>query len=143
VHSDAGVPQAHAGVNLSDAGAPLTDANVDVNQGVENKRDPESEVWDSDKGLKPAQSDSDALDDDVEVIDFLSEGEEDGMVIHSVMTNMVIELEDDDTRDFEWLPPKERKRTVPKKIGMITFTALGVRKLTMCLRKAKGTLSWP
>jgi hypothetical protein len=65
------------------------------------------------------------------------------MVVHSAMTNMVIELEDDDTWDFEWLPPKERKRTVPKKIGMISFTALGVRKLTMCLRKAKGALSWP
>jgi hypothetical protein len=62
--SDASVPQAHAGVDSSDAGAPLTDADVDVNQGVENERDPELEVWDSDKGLKPAQLDSDASDDD-------------------------------------------------------------------------------
>ena len=112
-----------------------------VNQWDDIEPGSESEVWDLDNGLKPTQSDSDASDDDVEVVDLLPEEEE--MVAHNVMVNMMVGLEDGDAQDFKWLPPKECKRTVPKKKGIISFAALDVKELTMRSRKTEGALSWP
>jgi hypothetical protein len=129
--SDAGTPPANADDNLSDAGMPGKDADVDpleasmpqVDGDVDQEPHSELEMWDSNAGLKPSQSDGYALDDSVEFDDLPEEGAD--FEIQNAMLNMMIELEDDDQFDFEWLPPKECKTIVPKEIGMIMidFTA--------------------
>ena len=114
-------------------------AGVDIDGGDANRLN--SEVWDSDSGLKPLQSDGNESDDDIEVEDMLPE--EANEEIQGAMVDLMVELEDCDVRDFEWLPPKLRKRVVPKKIGMISFTARVMRELTMGSRRAEAALSWP
>jgi len=59
------------------------------------------------------------------------------------MVDLMAKLENYDPRDFEWLPPRERKRVVPKKIGAISLKARVVRELTMRSRKVEGVLLWP
>jgi hypothetical protein len=59
------------------------------------------------------------------------------------MVDMLVKLEDCDPRDFKWLPPKEHKKIVPKKIGRISITTQAMKELTMGPRKAEGTLSQP
>src|SRR5947209_6130564 len=85
--------------------------------------------------------DGNELDEDIEIEDMLPE--EVVKEIQGAMVDLMVNLEDCDPRDFEWLPPKLWKRIVPKKTGMISFAAQVVRGLTMGLRKAEGTLPWP
>lgn len=129
--SGAGAPPVDADINLSDVGTPQEDADGDHG-------DVSELAWDSDIGLKPSVLDGNASDDSVE--EFLPE--EAGERAQSVMDKMMIKLEKCDTQDTDWLPPKERKKMVPKKIGMISSRAQVVKELTMGLRKAKGALSW-
>ena len=114
-------------------------AGIDINGGDANRLN--SEVWDSNSGLKPLQSDGNESDDDIKVEDMLLE--EANKEIQGAMVDLMVKLEDCDPRDFEWLPPKLWKRVVPKKIGMISFTARVMRELTMGSRRAEAALSWP
>jgi hypothetical protein len=80
------------------------------------------EVWDSDTGLKPMQSDGYESDESMELDDLPPEGGD--VEIQTAMAEMMVELEDCDLSDFEWLPPRERKKIVAKKIGMIKLHSL-------------------
>ena len=111
---DASVGQSNANIDLPDVS--MEPAGIDVDRGDANRLN--LEVWDSNSGLKPLQSDGNESDNDIEV-------------------------EDCDPQDFKWLPPKLQKRVVPKKIGMISFTARVMRELTMGSRRAEAALSWP
>jgi hypothetical protein len=128
---DASAPPADAAVNLSD---------VEVDQG--DVSEPE-EWWDSNAGMKPTRSDSNASDGSSDVGDLDMLPEESDVEIQGAMVDLMVELEDCDPRDFEWLPPRERKRVVPKTIGVISLKARVVRELTMGSRKAEGALLWP
>jgi hypothetical protein len=146
----------------ADAATNLSDAEVD--QGDVSK--PE-EWWDSDAGMKPTLLDGDVSDGGSDVGDVVDIGdaaaiggvgdatvvgdigdldmlpEVSDVEIQGAMVNLMVELEDCDPQDFEWLPTRERKRVVPKKIGAISLKAQVVRELTMVSRKAEGALLWP
>jgi hypothetical protein len=94
--------------------------DVDVDQGGTSEHD--LEVWDSDAGLKPMRPDGYASDESMELDDLLLEGGD--VEIRTAMAEMMVELEDCDPSDFEWLPPRERKKIAAKKIGMIKFHSL-------------------
>ena len=96
-------------------------AGVDIDRGDANRLN--LEVWDSDSGLEPLQSDGNESDDDIKVEDMLPD--EANEEIQGGMVDLMVKLEDCDPLDFKWLPPKLQKRVVPKKIGMISFIAQG------------------
>ena len=106
--SDIGRTSTDAGDDLPGTGTP---ADVDVDEAAEYPLD-------SDTGLKPSHSDGNTSDESVEVEDFLPE--EAGEDVQHAMMDMMLMLEDDQW-DPDWLPPKERKKEVPKKIGMTSL----------------------
>ncbi len=113
---EASVGQSNANVNLFDIGMPP--AGTEVDPGDPSKPDSE-EVWDSDTSLETTQLDGNESDGGIEIKDMLPEGtDEEGQ---SAMVNLMAKLENCDPQDFEWLPPKERKKIVPRKTGMISF----------------------
>ena len=137
------MPQVDASVSRADATANLS--VIEVDQG--DVSEPE-EWWDSDAGMKPTLSDGDASDGDVsdggsDVGDLDMLPEESDVEVQGAMVNLMVKLEDCDPQDSEWLPPRERKRVVPKKIGAISLKLRVVRELTMGSRKAEGALLWP
>ncbi len=89
------------------------------------------------------RSDGNASDGSSDVGDLDMLPEESDVEIQGAMVDLMVKLEDCDPRDFEWLPPRERKRVVPKKTGAISLKARVVRELTMGSRKAEGALLWP
>ena len=90
-------------------------AGIDVDGGDANRLN--LEVWDSNSGLKPLQSDGNESDDNIKVKNMLLD--EVNKEIQGAMVDLMVELEDCDPWDFEWLPPKLQKRVVPKKIGTV------------------------
>jgi hypothetical protein len=136
---EAGTPPVNADVDSSDAEAPPVDVDVgrsDISRpsggaSVEVpgtgtppahvKDDDDSDwAWDSGAGLKPSQLDGNTSDESVEVEDFLPEA---GERVQRAMVDMMVELEDCDPRDLDWLRPKEPKKVMPKKLGMICLRA--------------------
>jgi len=109
------MPQTDTTANLSEVVMPPADAEIVWGYARE-------EMWDSesDTGMKPTQSGGYASDESMEVDDMLLEGADVG--IQGAMADLIVELEDGDPRDFEWLPLKQRKKIVPKRTGMISFT---------------------
>ena len=80
-----------------------------------------SDSWDPHSGLKPSKMDGCALDANVEMEDELpSEGEEE---VNAAMVNLMIDLEGCDERDKEWLPPREKRKLMARKRGMISFAS--------------------
>jgi hypothetical protein len=64
--------------------------------------------------------------------------------VRGTMLDLIIELEDSDTRDTEWLPPREQQKLAARKTGEISLTSstLEIRDLKL-LRETKIPLSWP
>jgi len=119
--SNAGVRPAGANVGRSDIGRPSAGASVDLpGTGTPPADVDEASEFalDSNTGLKPSYSDGNTSDQSIEVEDFLPE--EAGEDVQNAMMDMMLMLEDD-RWDPDWLPPKERKKRIPKRIGMISL----------------------
>ena len=76
------------------------------------------DLWDPHAGLKPSELDGCASDADVELESELPPGGEEEM--NAAMVNLMIDLEGDE-RDEEWLPPREKRKLMARKKGMISF----------------------
>jgi hypothetical protein len=59
------------------------------------------------------------------------------------MVDLMVELEDLDARDTEWLPPNEQRKLAARKTGMISSTSKPKVKGLLVLREKEGPLSWP
>ena len=76
--------------------------------------------WDPHAGLKPSEMDDHASDADVEMANELPPGGEE--VVNVAMVELMMNLEGCDEGDEEWLPPKEKRKVMARKKGMISFT---------------------
>ena len=76
------------------------------------------DLWDPHAGLKPSELDGCASDADVELESELPPGGEEEM--NAAMVDLMIDLEGDE-RDEEWLPPREKRKLMARKKGMISF----------------------
>jgi hypothetical protein len=93
-------------------------------------------------GLKPSALDDCASNADIEMENDLPYGEECEM--SSTMINMMVDLNDCDTRDMDWLPLKEQRKIADRKTGMISFTSrLKIQDDLLVFREKKEPLSWP
>jgi hypothetical protein len=111
----------------------------DVNDCESDTGDPKT--WDPHAGLKPSYLDDVASDgDEVEI-----EDRPFGRVSEVVdsMVDMLIDLNDDDPRDLEWLPPKQRRRLTARKKGAISSSSRQrVWNTHLIFRKEEVTLPW-
>jgi hypothetical protein len=72
-------------------------------------------LWDPHAGLKPSKRDGRASDGEVEIKDDLPYGGK--KEVNGAMVDMMLELDDYDDRDIEWLPPKEQRKLEARKKG--------------------------
>ncbi len=77
------------------------------------------DLWDPHVGLKPSELDGCALDASVEMESELPLGGEEE--VNAAMVDLMIDLEGCDERDEEWLPPREKRKLMARKRGMISF----------------------
>jgi hypothetical protein len=98
--------------------------------------------WDPHAGLKPSASDDRGSDADIELEDDLPYGADED--VRGAMLDLMIELEDSDARDTEWLPPREQQKLAARKTGDISFPSSRpeIRDLKL-LRETEVPLSWP
>ena|SRR5260221_9236233 len=99
------------------------------------------DIWDSHVGLKPLALDDCAFNADIEMEDDLSyEGKSE---MSSKMIDMVVDLDDCNVQDVDWLPLKEQRKIANKKIGIISFTLrLKIQDDLQVFREKKEPLSW-
>src|SRR6266851_3420320 len=77
------------------------------------------DLWDPHVGLKPSEMDGCTSDANVEMEDELLPGGEEE--VNMAMVELMIKLEGCDEQDEEWLPPKEKRKVMARKKGMISF----------------------
>jgi hypothetical protein len=64
--------------------------------------------------------------------------------VSNVMINMMADLNNCNTRDLKWLPPKEQKKLAARKTGLISYALrLKCQDNSLVCREKKGPLSWP
>ena len=85
--------------------------------------------------LDEAKSDAEASDD---IKGNLSYGGE--KKVNSIMIDMIVEMDDYNECDMEWLPAKEQKKVKARKKGIVSFRDANVRKTYHAIRKAKVPL---
>ena len=71
------------------------------------------DAWDPHMGLKPSVLDDCGLDADIELEDDLPYGAEGE--VSAVMVDMMVDLDDCDAWDINWLPPREQRKLAAKK----------------------------
>jgi hypothetical protein len=96
--------------------------------------------WDPHAGLKPSALDECGSDVDVEMEDDLPYGEEDE--IRGILVDMMVDLDDWDARDTEWLPPNEQRKLAARKTGRVSFTSKLI-KTYRCSGKRKSHYHGP
>jgi hypothetical protein len=101
---------------LGDADCPAEDADV-IDEDSSNDSDfGDPELWDPHAGLKPSEADGCASDGNLESDDGLPYGAENEM--NGAMVDMMVDMDEWDTRDAEWLPPNEQRKLAARKKGM-------------------------
>ena len=132
--------QSHA---LSPGPSRLRPAESD---GVDVDLDSESDTgvpgsWDPHAGLKPSEMDDQASDADVKMESELPPGGEE--VVNAAMVKLMIDLEGCDEPDEEWLPPREKRKVMARKTGMISFAPRPKDYDDLpVFREKKGPLPW-
>ena len=100
-----------------------------------------SDVWDPYTSLKPSVLDNCASNANIEMEDDLpyrGESELSGEII-----NMMVNLNNCDMRDVDWLLLKEQRKIADRKTGMISFTSrLKMQDDLLVFREKKEPLSW-
>jgi hypothetical protein len=91
--------------------------------------------------LKPSPLDDRASDADIEMEDDLPYGAD--IELSGTMVDMMVDLDDGDTRDSEWLPLREQRKLDARKTGLISFAARQKYHddLLVC-REKENPLSW-
>jgi hypothetical protein len=79
------------------------------------------ELWDPHAGLKPSPLNDCASDANIKMEDDLPCGAD--TELNSAMVDMIIDLDDGDEQDLEWLPLRERSKLDARKTGLISFTS--------------------
>jgi len=77
-------------------------------------------LWDAHAGLKPSEVDGCASDGDLESDDALPYGAENK--VNGAMVDMMVDLDEWDARDVEWLPSNEQRKLAIRKKGMSYFS---------------------
>jgi len=140
VEKQAAQEQSHA---LSPGPSRLRPAESD---GVDVDLDSESDTgvpssWDPHAGLKPSEMDDQASDADVEMESELLPGEEE--VVNTAMVKLMINLEGCGKPDEKWLPPREKRKVMARKTGMISFAPRPKDYDDLpVFREKKGPLPW-
>jgi hypothetical protein len=112
---------------------PQDDADTDDDTGA-------PEEWDPHAGLKPSPFDNCGSDADIEFEDVLPYGAE--QKISSIMVDMMVDLDDCDARDLEWLPPAEQRKLALRKTGMVNSASKLKPEDLLVFREKKVPLSW-
>ncbi|KAH9967529.1 hypothetical protein BC827DRAFT_1152825 [Russula dissimulans] len=73
----------------------------------------EALLWDPHAGMKPSPLDEWESDASDEIEDTLPYGA--SQAIQSLMVDMMVELDDEDAQDIDWLPPRERRKLEARK----------------------------
>ena len=68
--------------------------------------------------MKPSHRDGYVSDGEVDLKDDLPYGA--AMEVNGTMVDLMCELDDEDRRDLDWLPPKERQKLEQRLKGMIS-----------------------
>jgi hypothetical protein len=76
--------------------------------------------WDPHMGLKPLALDDCGLDADIKMEDNLPYRAEDK--VSSVMVDMMVNLNNGNAQDMDWLPPREKWKLAARKTGIISST---------------------
>jgi len=95
-----------------------SDLDGDPDSGNESEDTGTRQHWDPHAGMKPARRDRYASDGEVELEGDLPYGA--SIEVNVAMIDLMGELRDDDPRDLDWLPPKERKKLEQRIKGMIS-----------------------
>ena len=72
-------------------------------------------------GLKPSALDDCGSDANIDLVDDLPYGAE--REVSDVMVDLMINLDDCDVQDMDWLPPREQQKLAARKTGMISFAS--------------------
>jgi hypothetical protein len=86
------------------------------------------ELWDPHAGLKPSPLDDCASDANIEMENDLPYGAD--TELNSAMVDMIIDLDDGNEWDLEWLPLREWSKLDARKTGLISFASRLIRWLT-------------
>ena len=79
------------------------------------------DTWDPHMGLKPSALDDCGSDANIDLVDNLPYGAE--CEVSDVMVDLIINLNDCDVQDIDWLPPREQQKLAARKTGMISFAS--------------------
>jgi hypothetical protein len=82
----------------------------------------EALLWDPHAGMKPLPLDERELDASDEIEDTLPYGA--FRAIQSSMVDMMVELDDKDAWDIDWLPPRERRKLEARKKGVVNHALI-------------------
>ena len=97
--------------------------------------------WNPHVGLKPSEGDNYTSDADVKMESELPPGGEGE--VNAAMVKLMIDLKGCDKPDKEWLPPREKRKAMAKKTGMISFTPRPKDYDDLpVFREKKGPLPW-
>ncbi len=101
-----------------------------------------SDVWDPYTSLKLLVLDNCASNANIEMKDDLPyRGESE---LSGEMIDMIVNLDNCDMRDVDWLLLKEQRKIADRKTGMISFTSrLKMQDDLLVFREKKEPLSWP
>jgi len=91
---------------------PSNEANTDKDTGA-------LDVWDLHVGLKPSPLDNCASDTEIEIEETLPYGAE--SEVSGIMVDMMVDLDNCDVQDMDWLPLREKRKLAARKTGMIRF----------------------
>jgi hypothetical protein len=99
------------------------------------------ELWDPHAGLKPLPLDNYTLDANIKMEDNLLYSAD--IKLSGTMVDMMIDLDDGNVQDSDWLPLREQHKLDARKTGLINF-ALRWKyydNLLVC-REKENPLSW-
>jgi hypothetical protein len=103
-------------ISSSESSARDPDSNPD--SGNESEDTGDRQDWDPHAGMKPSRQDGHASDDELDLEDDLPYGAD--IEVNGTMVDLMCELGDNDPRDVDWLPPKERQKLEQRVKGMIS-----------------------
>lgn len=104
--------------DLTAASPESSDFNSDSDSGSDIEDTGNRRNWDPHAGMKPSCRDGCASDGKVNLEGDLPYGG--AIEVNGAMIDMMCKLNDDDSCDVDWLPPKELKKLEQRKKGMIS-----------------------
>jgi hypothetical protein len=97
-------------------------------------------LWDLHVGLKPSPLDGCASEGEITMEEDLPYGARKEVV--SSMVNMIVNLDDLDPHNLEWLPAYEQRKLEARKKGLSSFMISISEALTLMSRKEESLFPW-